>query len=104
MWNKFVELFYPVVTGRSLIDVPFTFHLAFWYFVGSCGFYFKTPYWKFSLWCVPVALVWEFFERYAEKKFPVLWAHPESFVNAYVSDIATVFIGVALAYWLGSKQ
>ena len=51
-----------------------------------------------------LAVLWEIFERSAEKKWPQVWLHPEGWLNAWVSDPLTAFLGVWFAYYLVAKQ
>ena len=95
-------------TGRSFIDVWSIFHVAFWVFFGSV------------LWskqnaavtagkpsrrslhlagCMGAALLWEVFEKYAEKKWPTMWLTPESWYNSWVSDPLTCVLGVLFALY-----
>jgi len=87
-------------TGKSFFDVWTTVHIAFWYYVGSVLWSFKVDRIKATISCVLFALLWEFFERIGEKRWPHLWLSPESWHNSYVSDILTVFVGVFSVWWL----
>jgi hypothetical protein len=90
---------WPIKTGRTLFDVWAVVHLSFWVFAGSCFWAVKIPKgWALVIGLV-LALAWELFERFAEKKWPNLWLNPESWVNAYVSDPMTYIIGILGIYW-----
>jgi len=91
---------YPVVTGKTFFDGPSVFHLAFWIFVGSCLAYGKVSLGKATCIMMAVAYAWEFFERFAEKKWPTFWTHPESWYNSYLSDPLMGVVGILLAYYL----
>ena len=95
---------YPVVTGKTFLDTSSCIHLAFWIFLGSCFAYGKIPVRKAMVVMAVLAFAWEIFERFAEKKYPTVWAHPESWLNAWVSDPLMGVLGVLAAYWLVSKQ
>ena len=95
---------YPIVTGKTLVDTSTVIHLAFWIFFGSCCAYARTSLGKALLISFALAAVWEVFERFAELRFPEMWQHPESWLNAWISDPLTAFLGVWFAYWLVSKQ
>jgi len=95
---------YPVITGRTFFDTSTVIHLAFWVFFGSCLAYGRVALGRAMLGSFLLAALWEIFERFAEKKWPSLWLHPEGWLNAWVSDPLTAFIGVWVAYWLVSKQ
>lgn len=96
--------FWPIVTGKTFLDTATVIHISFWIFFGSCFAYKRTPIHKAMVISLFIALAWEVFERFAEKKWPDLWLHPESWINAWVSDPLTAFLGVWIAYWLVSKQ
>lgn len=84
--------------GYALID-PSTFvHFCFWVVAGSNVYYLRLPRGKALAGFMVVALLWEVFERYAEKKWPQVWLHPESWWNAWVSDILMVPLG-CLVVW-----
>jgi hypothetical protein len=91
---------YPVITGRTFFDGPSVFHLAFWVFMGSCFAYAKMPLKRSMIVMAVLAYGWEIFERFAEKKWPTCWTHPESWYNSYLSDPLMGVVGVAFAYWL----
>jgi len=86
------------MTGVSLFDYWTLAHLGFWVFVGSTIAALK---WQRELslaGCMGLALGWEIFERFAERGWPHLWEHPESFVNAWISDPLTCLVGVSLMF------
>jgi hypothetical protein len=91
-------------TGYSLLDVWTIVHVSFWIFAGSVLWSLKVPRTAAFAGCLAVALIWEAFERVAEKEWPNHWLNPESWWNSYVSDQLTVFVGVlgiwyALDHW-----
>jgi hypothetical protein len=86
-------------TGYSLLDVWTLVHLAFWFFAGSIVWSLRwNRAWGMAA-CMAVAVAWEVFERFAEKRWPNLWLNPESWWNAWVSDLFMCAFGVALALW-----
>jgi hypothetical protein len=99
-----VKYLWPIVTGKTLVDTSTVIHLAFWIFLGSCFAYAKAPIHRAMLGSFALAALWECFERSAEKKWPQVWLHPEGWLNAWVSDPLTAFLGVWFAYYLVSKQ
>lgn len=85
-------------TGESFIDYWTLAHLSFWIFIASSMWAAKIS-WKITLLsCISIALSWELFERFAEKRWPEIWQEPESVINAYGSDILTVPIAI-LIWW-----
>ena len=99
-----MKYLWPIVTGKTLVDTSTVIHLCFWVFLGSCFAYAKAPLHRAMFGSFFLAALWECFERIAEKKWPSYWQHPESWMNAWVSDPLTAFLGVWIAYWLVSKQ
>lgn len=100
-----MEWFWPIRTGITFFDVWFIVHLSFWVFVGSNIWAIKANRFKSLMWCLVLALLWEVFEKFAEKKWPNLWLNPESFVNSWISDPLTVLIGVlGICYLLDRKK
>jgi len=95
---------FPIVTGKTFFDTSTIIHLAFWIFFGSCLAYARTSLGKAMLIAFAIAAAWEIFERYAELRWALVWQHPESWLNAWVSDPLTAFVGVWFAYYLVSKQ
>jgi hypothetical protein len=94
------EWFYPVVTGRTFFDSSSIIHLCFWVFYGSCPAYAKWPLERALILGFLIAFAWEFFERSAEGWWPHVWQHPESALNAYLSDaVLTTFVGTLIGYW-----
>lgn len=91
---------WPIATGRTFFDGPSVFHLSFWLFLGSCLAYAKVSLNRAMLGMLAGAFTWEIFERYAEKRWPAFWPHPEVWFNSWVSDPLTGVVGVLLAYWL----
>ncbi len=80
-------------SGYSLLDVSTIVHFCFWVVMGSNVYYLKLPRGKALLGMLALAALWELFERYAEKKWPDIWLHQESWWNAWVSDMVTVPLG-----------
>lgn len=99
-----MQWLYPIITGKTLFDTSSLIHFAFWIFLGSGFAYAKMPMRKGMLVMAVIAFGWEIFERFAEKKWPQFWLHPESWLNAWVSDPLMGVLGVLTAYWLVSKQ
>lgn len=99
-----MEWFWPIRTGQTFLDGPAVVHLAFWVFLGSCFFYAKMRLWKAMLPTAVLAFTWELFERFAEKKWPTVWLHPEGWLNSYVSDPLMGVVGVACVYALLRKS
>jgi len=94
----------PIRTGKTFLDTSSVIHFCFWIFAGSCFAYARKPLLHAMAFMALLAYGWEFFERYAEKKWPQVWLHPESWYNAYVSDVLMGVLGVWFAYWLVSRQ
>lgn len=96
-----IQSFWPIKTGRTFIDVWTIFHLSFWIFMGSNFWTIRTyvdrP--RAMLIGIIVAYLWEFFERYAERKWPTVWLSPESALNSYVSDPLTCVVGMLFAWY-----
>lgn len=85
-------------TGYSLLDYWTLAHLAFWFFIGNSIAGARMSRWKSYIVCLVLALCWEVFEKFAEKKWPDVWQSPESWMNSFGSDLLTV--GCALvAFW-----
>lgn len=95
--------------GYAFFDYWTIAHLSFWIFIGSCIAAVRLNRAIFGLLCFSSALMWEVFERFAEKKWPAVWQSPESWWNAWLSDPLTVIIGFGVAfigydYWRGIKK
>lgn len=91
-------------TGYSLFDVWSIVHFCFWVVIGSGLWALKWRGGDYILGCLTVALAWEAFERYAEDRWPEFWLNPESWWNAWVSDVAMCPLGIwfityALDHW-----
>jgi len=91
-------------TGYAFFDVWAIVHFCFWVFAGSCLWGFKASRPLMLAGCMVVALLWEVFEKYAEKKWPQMWLNPESWWNSWVSDplmciLGVLFIWYALDNW-----
>jgi len=86
-------------TGRSLLDVWSIAHFAFWVFIGSVLWSTKAPRVLAMVGCLVLAFAWEEFERMAEERWPSVWLNPESWANAYVSDIAMCVFGLMFMWW-----
>lgn len=93
-------------TGKSFVDVWSIFHVAFWLVVGSVLWsreHAQALLGKPSMRarntviCVGVALLWEAFERGAERWWPTLWLNSESWYNSWLSDPLTCVVGVMFA-------
>ena len=74
---------WPIATGKSFFDTSSVIHFAFWIFLGSCFAYGKLSIPKAMVIMGVIAYAWEGFERFAEKKWPTIWLHPESWYNAW---------------------
>lgn len=100
-----MDWLWPIRTGRTLFDVWTIAHLAFWVFVASTMAAFKMPMFKAGCIVVAVAGLWELFERFAEAHWPKIWAHPESWYNALISDIGIAgLLGLVIGYWIYRNQ
>lgn len=86
------------ITGRSALDYWTLSHAAFWFVYGSTVAASKLSRVKWLLGGLGVAVAWEVFEKFAEKKWPDVWQSPESLLNSYGSDLLCVGFA-ALAYW-----
>ena len=91
-------------TGYSFFDVWSIVHFCFWVFAGSILWSMQTKRpWAMGA-SILLALAWECFERYAEKRWPALWLNPESPWNSWGSDIlmcvaGVLFVWYALDHW-----
>lgn len=95
--------------GYAFFDYWTIIHLSFWIFIGSCIAAVKLNRHVFGLLSLSTAIMWEIFERFAEKKWPEIWMSPESWWNAWLSDPLTVVIGFGIAFigfdhWRGIKK
>jgi len=99
-----VKFLWPIVTGKTFFDTSSIIHFAFWIFLGSCFAYGRWPVRRAMIWMAVIAFGWEVFERYAEKRWPQAWLHPESWYNAWISDPIMGVLGVLAAYWLVRQQ
>ena len=86
-------------TGYAFFDVWSIVHVAFWIYGGSIFWSFKMNRVLAMGICLALSYMWEFFERYAEKKWPHLWLNPESWWNGYVSDPLTCVLGVLFVWY-----
>jgi hypothetical protein len=104
---------WPIHTGITIFDYWALSHLAFWFVVGSSTAAMnddarKSPAdkWIGRIFTIAssifVAVLWEFFERHAEKQWPAIWQSPESEINV-AFDVVTVLIGLIAAWWGYSK-
>jgi hypothetical protein len=89
--------------GRSFFDVWTLVHFAFWFFIGSVLWPFHVNRMVATGVCMAIALAWEFFERYAEGKWPNIWLNPEGFLNAWCTDPLTCVLGMGLCWLLLDK-
>ena len=87
-------------TGISLFDYWTFAHAAFWFFIGTClsVVFAKRARVIAYFVCLGLAFWWEVFERFAEKQWPLIWQSPESWWNAWCSDLLTTLM-VLLAYY-----
>lgn len=95
--------------GYAFFDYWFLIHLSFWIFIGSCVAALKLNRALFAILGMSAALMWEAFEKFAEKKWPAIWLSPESWWNSWFSDPLTVVVGFAVAligfdFWRGVKK
>lgn len=86
-------------TGFSFLDPWSIVHLSTWIVVGANLRALHAPRWWSIVGCLAGALLWEVFERYAERTWPQVWLHPESWWNAWVSDQLMCVLGV-LGIWI----
>jgi hypothetical protein len=93
-----VNWFWPIHTGRSFFDYWSLSHAAFWFVVGSTLAATKINRLHAYLCCLGIAFMWEVFERFAEKQWPTIWLSPESWYNAWISDILMTGL-VLLAFY-----
>lgn len=75
-------------------------HFCFWVVAASNVYHLKLSRTRYALLFVGAALLWEVFERYAEKRWPDTWRFPESWWNAWVSDILMVPLACAVTWAL----
>jgi hypothetical protein len=85
-------------TGYSLLDYWTLSHAAFWLVAGSTLAALKAPRVISYICCLAGAVLWEVFERFAEHLWPTVWLSPESFMNAWVSDLLST-LAVLLAFY-----
>ena len=100
-----LELVWPVHTGITVFDYWFLAHATFWFFAGTSiaavvdqG---QNPFWKYSFPLVSsifTAVMWEVFERIAEKSWPGIWQSPESGANQLV-DVLICPSMLLVAWW-----
>jgi hypothetical protein len=96
---------WPIKSGKTVFDVWFVVHFAFWIVAGSTFAAFHVPLMYGMLMMVGLAFAWELFERYAEVNLPNIWKNTESWVNAYLSDIGIAgVLGTLFGYWLYWNQ
>ncbi len=86
-------------TGYSFFDYWTLAHLSFWFLYGSTVAAVRLNRGLFVIAGLSVAFSWEVFERLAERKWPEIWASPESWWNAWISDPLTVLVGVGIAFY-----
>jgi len=96
---------WPVKTGKTLLDVWTVCHIAFWLVLGFNLAAFHASFVQSMALCYLGACVWEVVERYGEKFFPEIWAHPEKWWNSWIGDalIATT-VGAGSGWLLCSIQ
>lgn len=85
-------------TGYSFFDYWTLAHASFWFVVGSTLAAFKLNRAFSYLVCFGTAFWWEVFERFAEKQWPTIWMSPESWWNAWCSDLLATLM-VLLAFY-----
>lgn len=95
-----MDWFWPVRTGKTVLDVWTIMHVAFWVYMASNFYSFGVTRNRALFLGVVLSFAWEFFERFAEHQWPDIWQHPESFANAYVSDPLTSVLGVLFSYYV----
>lgn len=85
--------------GYAFFDYWTLAHLGFWFFVGSSFAATKLNRCLTGVGCVCSALLWEVFERFAEKEWPSMWQSPESWWNSWLSDPLTTCVGLGIAFF-----
>lgn len=90
----------PIRPGQTFLDVSTIFHLAWWTFMGSNFWYLRIPLSAALALGLVGSYAWEVFERFAEPRWPQFWQHPESLLNAYISDPLTSVVGILFAYYV----
>lgn len=95
--------------GYAFFDYWFLAHLSFWFVTGSTIAALKLNRLVVGAVCMGAALLWEIFEKFAEKKWPEIWLSPETWWNCWVSDPLTVVVGLGVAFlgfdrWRGLKK
>lgn len=86
-------------TGTGFFDYWAIAHITFWFFMGSTIAAVKINRYVAFAGSLVGAVGWEIFERYAEGQWPMIWQSPESFLNAWVSDIVMCIAGLLVAWW-----
>lgn len=99
-----MNYFWPIVTGKTFFDGWSIVHLAFWIVFGSTLAAFHVGEDKTMWWMLGIALGWEIFERLAEYMWPIVWAHPESWLNSWISDPLMGVLGVLIGYLIYRNQ
>ena len=98
-----------VGTKESTFDWWSVAHFGFFVFLASSlealTHWFRNGSWWWHLcWFVPVAIGWEVFERFAEKKWPAAWSNKvEHWSNAWIGDMLSDGAGFALGIWMVSQ-
>jgi len=95
--------------GYAFFDYWSMAHVSFWFVIGSTIAAAKLNRMIFGMLCMSIALMWEVFEKFAEKKWPEVWMSPESWWNSWLSDPLTVVVGLGVAFigfdrWRGIKK
>jgi len=85
--------------GYAFFDYWFMAHLSFWFVIGSTAAAMQLKRGLAFACCLSAAYSWEIFERFAEKKWPLVWQSPESWWNAWISDPLTVCISLTVAFF-----
>jgi len=100
-----IELFWPIHTGITAFDYWFLAHAAFWFVAGTTiaavvdqkEFYVWRYFFPLAS-SIFMAVMWEYFERIAEKTWPSIWQSPESDINQVV-DVLICPIMLIIAWW-----
>lgn len=85
-------------TGYSFFDYWTLAHASFWFVTGSTLAALKLNRVISFFSCLGVAVGWEVFEHFAEKKWPDIWLSPESWWNSWCCDLLTTLMVLVAFY------
>lgn len=86
-------------TGYSFFEYWSLGHFACWFWLGTVAAGLKVPRLPAFILGLGLALIWEVLETFAEKWWPKLSEHPESWWNRWLSDPLMCVLGLAIAWY-----